>query len=1032
MLKALQLITLLLFAVTMTAQKSKVFGTITDAATGETLILATVIFQLNGSETPQGVMTDFDGRFSADVPYGTYTFKISAMSYGLFTQEVVVDAPSKRLNFSLNQTVLKEAVIESDRAIERETPVAFSNIKPLQIEEELASQPLPMILNSTPGVYATQDGSDDNGPSITIRGFKQRNVSVMIDGIPVNDMQNGGVFWNNWFGLDLVMRTMQVQRGLGHSKLALPAIGGTVNIMTQGIEARKKTSVKVEGATTGMGRLSFGHTSGLLKNGWGFTVAGSYKYDDGYITEQSSEAFFYYGKLQKNFGNHIVSVSAMGAPSKNSTRSYRQRIATYDKELARSLFKGSDAEYEQMSDYSLRYWTIKNDDLLDNIYPTVATQDQAIDDLNSEFGYETKADFEALLSQTDFIDTTNVINRGRQYNAHWGELNGGRLYERQSQYHKPLFTLRHGWAVNDSLYISSSLYTSIGRGGGTALSPGLGDGDFSQDGQINFQGFYDAHTTPNVFGNINPQAGWILRKTFNNHYWNGLLSTFDYIHNKHWSFSGGVDFRDYRGESYSEVHDLLGAEYWVDIIGDANHPQEKKLEGDRIQFHNKTFVRWGGIFGLAEYKDRRWTAFLNISGVYQGYNRIDYYAPRDVQFNGIDYYQQLGNDDVFVIDESSGEFIVAPTDNVYEINTDLGTTYVIENDNGFPIDTLSNAVMISQFDSETRTSTSDWKWIPGYTVKAGGNYKIDEWHSAFMNIGLLNRTPVLQNVIGFDNQYVEGTENEIINSIELGYGYSRYPLSFNVNLYFTDWNNRPLNDLLQIVIEDSQGVERRLRANIPAMSAIHRGIELDGAYQISEAIAIEGFISVGDWKWDSSEDNLTLIDVETNRPFEDPLTGEALVIEYDAKGVSVGDAPQSQYGLAVKMQKGKFYLKPRFTYFHRHFSDFDPFSLNGENARRQSWEIPGYGLLDLHAGITWNVKESQFDLRVSALNVVNTLFIPNAQNNDIFPFYLYRGETGEYDDRLRYHFTESNFDAQSASVYMGFGARGNVSLRVRF
>jgi iron complex outermembrane receptor protein len=225
MLKALQLITLLLFAVTMTAQKSKVFGTITDAATGETLILATVIFQLNGSETPQGVMTDFDGRFSADVPYGTYIFKISAMSYGLFTQEVVVDAPSKRLNFSLNQTVLKEAVIESDRAIERETPVAFSNIKPLQIEEELASQPLPMILNSTPGVYATQDGSDDNGPSITIRGFKQRNVSVMIDGIPVNDMQNGGVFWNNWFGLDLVMRTMQVQRGLGHSKLALPAIG---------------------------------------------------------------------------------------------------------------------------------------------------------------------------------------------------------------------------------------------------------------------------------------------------------------------------------------------------------------------------------------------------------------------------------------------------------------------------------------------------------------------------------------------------------------------------------------------------------------------------------------------------------------------------------------------------------------------------------------------------------------------------------------------------------------------------------------
>ena len=65
--------------------------------------------------------------------------------------------------------LLQEAEVVSDIAIERETPVAFSNIKPLQIQEELGSQPIPMILNSTPGVYATQAGSDDNGPSISIR-----------------------------------------------------------------------------------------------------------------------------------------------------------------------------------------------------------------------------------------------------------------------------------------------------------------------------------------------------------------------------------------------------------------------------------------------------------------------------------------------------------------------------------------------------------------------------------------------------------------------------------------------------------------------------------------------------------------------------------------------------------------------------------------------------------------------------------------------------------------------------------------------
>ena len=74
-------------------------------------------------------------------------------------------------------------------------------------------------------------------------------------------MERGGVYWNNWFGLDLVTQTMQVQRGLGASKLALPAIGGTVNILTQGIENKKKTSVKQEMGSFGMMRTSIGHTS---------------------------------------------------------------------------------------------------------------------------------------------------------------------------------------------------------------------------------------------------------------------------------------------------------------------------------------------------------------------------------------------------------------------------------------------------------------------------------------------------------------------------------------------------------------------------------------------------------------------------------------------------------------------------------------------------------------------------------------------------------------------------------------------------
>ena len=195
----------LLGALGLDAQQSgKVYGVVCDAITGETLIQASIRMGDGGTAT------DFDGRYELLLPYGEHEITVQYIGYESQTRRVTIDGASFQLNWLLATIVLREAEVVADVAIERETPVAFSNIKPVQIQEELGSQPMPMILNSTPGVYATQAGSDDNGPSISIRGFKQRNVSVLIDGIPVNDMESGAVFWNNWFGLDMVTQTMQV------------------------------------------------------------------------------------------------------------------------------------------------------------------------------------------------------------------------------------------------------------------------------------------------------------------------------------------------------------------------------------------------------------------------------------------------------------------------------------------------------------------------------------------------------------------------------------------------------------------------------------------------------------------------------------------------------------------------------------------------------------------------------------------------------------------------------------------------------
>lgn len=929
-------------------QTGTLTGVVSDAVTGEALIQASVLL---GNA---GVATDFDGKFTLSLPYGDHEVTVQYIGYESQKRTVTIDRALVQANFKLSTIVLQEAEVIADVAIERETPVAFSNIKPVQIQEELGSQPIPMILNSTPGVYATQAGSDDNGPSISIRGFKQRNVSVLVDGIPVNDMESGAVFWNNWFGLDLVTQTMQVQRGLGASKLALPAIGGTVNIVTSGIESSRKTSVKQEVGSFGFTRTSVGHTSGRLDGGWGYTLAGSFQNRQGYFDQDYNRAFFYYVKIQKALGNHTLSVSATGSPSENAARGYQQRIATHNKDYARSLFNGTDEDYERLRAYSVAYDGIFNDG-------TLLQQEEmaAYDSLNSAFGYASANDFEEEVSASDFIDTTGLVSYGDTYNVHWGMLNNEVLYERQNKYHKPLFSLRHSWRVSDKLYVSNMAYASYGYGGGTRLENSLGGGDYTPNGQVDFQKFYNSNTIGGLFGPpIDPtysdsllKSGRILRKLYNNHYWYGVLSTFRHETSESLTISGGLDFRTYQGEHYAEVFDLLGGDYFVDTRN-ANASSNMRMVGDKIGYHNDAFVRWAGAFALLEYKGYLWNAFLNVSAVSQGYKSVDYFA-------------EMQEDGTF--------------------------------------------------------TTSGWKWIPGYTIKTGGNYNLSEYANTFVNLGHLNRTPVFRNVVDFENNFVENTENELINSVEWGYSFSKFPFSVNVNAYYTDWQNRPLQSLLRFETVEGDIV----RANVNSMSALHKGLETDVAWRAHPSLTIEGYASLGDWRWTSSEDSLVLLDDDSNLPYID-AEGNPAVVQYNAEGVSVGDSPQSQYSVSLKYSYKKIYVKPRFTIFSRHFADFDPFSLNGENEGRQSWQIPTYGLLDLHAGYNFDVNETNMDVRLSAFNILNTVYLSNAQNNDAY------GEWYFTDPDRKYAFSENNFDAGSASVYMGYGFRTNLSIRIRF
>ena len=911
-------------------------GQINDAISGESLIGATVIIN------KKGVVADYDGRYSIQLEKGKYSVTVSYVGYQKVTKEVELENKNIQLNFELRSTQLNEVQVVADIAIDRKTPVAFSTIPLKKIDEELASQDIPMILNSTPGVYATQQGGGDGDARITIRGFNQRNVAVMIDGIPVNDMENGYVYWSNWFGLDAVTSNIQVQRGLGASKIAIPSVGGTMNILTKGMNNKKSTSFKQEVGSFGKWRTSYGYNSGKLSSGWSFTFAGSYKRGNGFVDETFSKGLFYYTKIQKTLGKHILSVSAMGAPQEHGQRSFKSDIATYSGESANALGI-NDSLFGEFSNKGINY--------------------------NKHWGY---LDRWSINSNGDTISSTETLNTKKNY------------------YHKPQFSLRDFWSVSDKFHVSNIAYASIGNGGGTSIH--TNSSNYDNDGQYNLQEVYNNNVSlldPNYSPTLNKSTNY-LRSSINNHYWYGFLSTMNYDLSNQFVLSGGLDLRYYEGQHYREVYDLVGGDYAVEEGVNLNQSSQIKEIGDIVGYHNDGIVKWSGVFSQLEYTNDNVSAFLNITGSNSAYKRIDYFKKKDLVLEDTTFVEALGTrvSTNYVYDED-GVIISAEKSMVEDT--------IFYNENAYTMNS-----------EQARFAQTDWKWIRGYTFKTGLNYNIDLSNNVFFNLGYISKAPRFNNVYYYDNSEYRDIKNELVKAIEGGYSYRSSSFSANVNAYYTSWQNKPSSGGVSVVID-----ETTFRANINGMDALHKGIEMDAAFKFNKDLSMEGLLSLGNWTWKSA-DTVRFYD-DNNQPIFDD-NGNEILRSFDATGVHVGDAAQTQFGLSIRYSPiDQFYIKLRGTHFDDYYSDFDPLSLDGENTGRESWKIPAYQLVDLHTGYTYNInKKTKLKFRLSVLNLLNENYISDAQNND------------------SYNANYSDFDAKSAGVFFGMGRRFNLSAQLIF
>ncbi len=162
-------------------------GTVVDEE-GEPIIGASIVITKGKA---LGV-TDFNGEFNVKVPTDTRTITISYVGYE--SANLAVKANMGKIELKPSSELLNDVVVTQSLARTRQTPVAVSQVSRAEIDTKLGNQELPEVLNTTPGVWATKDGGGFGDAKINMRGFKSENLAVMVNGIPVNDMEGGWVY----------------------------------------------------------------------------------------------------------------------------------------------------------------------------------------------------------------------------------------------------------------------------------------------------------------------------------------------------------------------------------------------------------------------------------------------------------------------------------------------------------------------------------------------------------------------------------------------------------------------------------------------------------------------------------------------------------------------------------------------------------------------------------------------------------------------------------------------------------------------
>ena len=512
---------------------------------------------------------------------------------------------------ALDSIALAEVVVSSgviDVAKERETPIAVSTITAREVQLKVGNMEFPEIMNKTPGVYATKQGGGYGDSRISLRGFDQRNTSFLINGQPVNDMENGWVYWSNWAGLTEVASGIQIQRGLGASKLAVPSVGGTVSIFTKSAERAQGGSFTQLLGNDGYSKSTIAYNTGLNENGWSTSLLLSKWSGNGYIYNTMGAGTTYFAAVgyAPDGSDHKMNLSVLGAGQWHHQRDVWVSIRDYQNFGEKGIDQrwNSNGGTRNGEEWSMRR-NFYNKPLATFNWDWEVNDNIEVN--TSLYASAGRGGGTGPRGRNYYNSATDILPYRKDLTEHYNENGKG---SRDSD-----GFINFDALVNHNVANTSGYTGDIG--GGNYAGKKIGSNSYKYDG-------------------VN-RAIIIRRASMNSHDWVGAISNFNY-RSGNMRYSFGIDLRDYTGYHYRVLNDLMGLDGYhssgnqnsggqiIETLVEANPFKNTGIRGPKMAYYNIGNVGWTGLNALAEYStdDLNWVIQAGTSA--QTYQRVDYFA----------------------------------------------------------------------------------------------------------------------------------------------------------------------------------------------------------------------------------------------------------------------------------------------------------------------------------------------------------------------------------------------------------------------